>query len=379
MKRYWDKQASYRNAIHTSHLRDSQLEVTPTPMEQANNSEFLGGRVPMDSPIYIERRNVESLCYETIRQPGEIIRIRAPQKMGKTLLLGKLLDYARQQGYQTAKLDLQFANSNNLTCLNAFSQWLCEEILNNLDPQPNVEEYWQALNKVNGGLTRFFQNYLLSNIEISLVLAIDSFEELFKYPDIFCEFSPLLRGWHENAKQGDRVGKIWRKLRVVLVYSTETYPSLKTNYSPFNAGVPIELPDFNLSEVTTLAKLHELYEQLGENGLNQLMGLVGGHPNLIQQAFANLKNQQMTLEQLLSLAPTEQGIYSNFLRQRLSILQDNPQLESAYKKVVMANEPVRLDTKVAFKLHSLGLVKFSRNDCIPSYDLHRQYFSVHLE
>ncbi len=373
--RYKERQASSLNDA-------SSPETTPIQRERANILELPEGLVPLDSHFYIERRNVESLCNNIIMNPGELIRIRAPQKMGKTLLLGNLLDYARQQGYQTAKLDLKLADSNadsnTLTCLNTFTQWLCDEVLNNLDPQPNVEEYWQALNKVNGNLTRFFQNYLLSNIESPLVLAIDSFEVLFKYKDIFSEFCSNLRVWHDNAKSGDRVGKIWRKLRVVLVYSTETYPDLDTNHSPFNAGIPIELPDFNFSEVTTLAKLYELDEQLGENGLSQLMGLVGGHPYFIHQAFANLKNQQMTLEQLLSLAPTEQGIYSNFLRQQLWILQHNPQLESAYKKVVMANEPVRLDTEVAFKLHSMGLVKFSRNDCIRSYDLHRQYFFEHL-
>ena len=56
----------------------------------------------------------------------------------------------------------------------------------------------------------------------------------------------------------------------------------------------------------------------------------------------------------------------------------NRELEIAYKQVVMANDPVQLDTEVAFKLHSLGLVKLSGNDCVPSCNLYRQYFSVRL-
>ena len=96
------------------------------------------------------------------------------------------------------------------------------------------------------------------------------------------------------------------------------------------------------------------------------------------RAITNLKTKEVTLEQLLNLAPTEEGIFINHLREQLWNLQHNPQLESAYKKVVTANKPVRLDTEIGFKLHSMGLVKFLGNDCVPSYDLYRRYFSERL-
>ena len=112
------------------------------------------------------------------------------------------------------------------------------------------------------------------------------------------------------------------------------------------------------------------------------------HPSLYVTAFVfhstenryitNLKTKQITLEQFLNSAPTEEGIFSNHLREQLWNLQHNPELESAYKKVVTANEPVRLDAEVGFKLHSMGLVKLLGNDCVPSYDLYRRYFSERL-
>lgn len=332
--------------------------------------------------FYIKRRNVESKCYQIITEPTEQIRIRGPQKMGKTLLLENLLDYARQQGYQTAKLDLQAADSNTFTDLNTFLKWLCVKFSEQLDEvfdcsviQSKVEEYWRDITVPKTNCEKYFQQYLLSNTENTLVLAIDNLEKLFKYSDIFLGFAPLLRSWNEETKSADRVGKIWRKLRVVLVYSTEIYPELDTNHSPFNVGETIDLLDFKLSEIEELTRLHGLDTQLGENELRRLMELVGGHPYFIQLAFTNLKNQQMTLEELLSLAPTQQGIYSHFLRRQLRILQHNPPLELAYREVVMTNDPVKLDTEVAFKLHSMGLTKFKRNDCIPYCNLYRQYFS----
>ena len=195
--------------------------------------------------------------------------------------------------------------------------------------------------------------------------------------NLFPQLCLLLRGWYEAAKQGDKIGNIWKKLRLLVVHSTESYPSLDTNHSPFNVGLAVELPEFNLQQVTELANQNEL-RLLGEQDLSQLMGLLGGHPYLVEQAIIYLKSQQVTLQELLRLAPTEQGIFSDHLRQQLWHLQNNPQLELGYKTVVMANAPVQLDTEVAFKLHSLGLVKFSSNSCVPSYNLYRQYFSTRL-
>ncbi|MBD2215130.1 AAA-like domain-containing protein [Nostoc linckia FACHB-104] len=328
--------------------------------------------------IYIERPPIEEKCHKAILQPGALIRIKAPQKMGKTLLLEKLLDYARQQGYQTAKLDLKLADSSAIADLKTFLQWLCINVSDSLELEAQLDEYWQDNMGLNTSCTRYFQKYLLSVIDSPVVLAIDNFERLFKCENIFSEFCLLLRSWYETAKQGDRMGKIWKKLRLVVVNSTETYPTLDTNHSPFNVGLAIELPEFNQQQVEEIIKQYELDGQLGELGLNQLLGLLGGHPYLLQESLCNLKSQEITLGEILAVAPTEQGIFSHHLREQLECLQDAPQLEEAYKRVVTANEPVQLNPEITFKLHSLGLVKIVCNDCVPSCDLYRQYFSVRL-
>ena len=328
--------------------------------------------------IYIERPPIEEKCYKAILQPGALIRIKAPQKMGKTLLLEKLLDYARQQGYQTAKLDLKLADSSALADLKTFLQWLCVNVSDSLGLEAKLDDYWQDSNGLNISCTRYFQKYLLSVIDSPVVLAIDNFERLFKCENIFSDFAPLLRSWYETAKQPDRMGKIWKKLKLVVVNSTETYPTLDTNRSPFNVGLAIELPEFNQQQVEEMVKQYELDGQLSEQDLTQLMELLGGHPYLMQETLENLKSHQMPLEELLTLAATEQGIFSHHLRELLECLQNNPQLKSAYKRVVTANEPVQLNPEITFKLHSLGLVKIVRNDCVPNCDLYRQYFFMSL-
>ncbi|MEH2273702.1 MAG: AAA-like domain-containing protein [Nostoc sp.] len=350
-----------------------KLDAIEQQLQAAENS-AMGAH----TTIYIQRPPIENKCYEALVQPGALIRLKAPQRMGKTLLLEKTLDYARHQGYQTAKIDLQLADIDILANLKTFLQWLCVDVADTLELEPQLDKHWQEVFGLNKNCTRYFQKYLLSVTDTPLFLAIDNFERLFDYPEIFPQFCLLLRGWYEAAKQGDKIGNIWKKLRLVVVHSTESYPSLDSNHSPFNVGLAIDLPEFNLQQVTELAKQNEL-GLLGKQDLSRLIDLLGGHPYLMQQAIAHLKSQQMTLEELLRLAPTEQGIFSAHLRQQLWHLQHNPQLELGYKKVVMTNTPVRLDTEVAFKLHSLGLVKLSSNDCVPGCDLYRQYFSTRLE
>ena len=332
----------------------------------------------LEPNIYIDRPPIEEKCLKAILQPGALIRIKAAQKMGKTLLLEKLLDYGRQQGYQTAKLDLKLANKSILTDLKSFLQWLCVDVSYLLEKPENLDEYWQDSLGLNTSCTRYFQRYLLANTDRPLVLAIDNFERLFQCENIFSEFCLLLRSWYETAKQGDRMGRIWKKLRLVVVNSTELYPTLDTNRSPFNVGLAIELPEFNQNQVQEMVQNHELDGQLGKQGIIKLMSLVGGHPYLVQSAISHLNSQEISLEELLDLAPTEQGIFSHHLGQQLESLQADEELKVAYKQVAIANQPVRLNPKITFKLHSLGLVKILRNDCVPSCDLYRQYFSEFL-
>ena len=63
------------------------------------------------------------------------------------------------------------------------------------------------------------------------------------------------------------------------------------------------------------------------------------------------------------------------LRRHLSNLQKDINLVAAFKKVIADPQPVRIETSLAFKLCSMGLIRFQGNDVIPSCELYRQYFS----
>ena len=68
----------------------SPIEL-PTPRAEPK-PEWPVSPVPSASAFYVERPPIEFQCYEAILQPGALIRIKAPQQMGKTLLGEKLLE-----------------------------------------------------------------------------------------------------------------------------------------------------------------------------------------------------------------------------------------------------------------------------------------------
>ena len=281
---FYDALGAGRNYNFAYQLGCNSIRVAGTPEQQT--PQFIARDFPeniqensakVSTNVYIERPTIEEKCYQALLQPGALIRIKAAQKMGKTMLLDKLLDYGRQQDYQTAKLDLKLADINILADLKKFLQWLCADVSDSLELEPELDKYWKDIYGLNKNCTRYFQKYLLSASDRPLVFAIYNFERLIEFPDIFCQFCLLLRGWYESAKQGDRIGKIWQKLRLVVVHSTESYPSLDTIHSPYNVGIAIDLPEFNLELVQTIAKRYDNNCQLGEEGLKKLMKLF--HPN----------------------------------------------------------------------------------------------------
>jgi transcriptional regulator with XRE-family HTH domain len=320
---------------------------------------------------YVERPPIESRCYETILQPGSLLRIKAPKRMGKTWLIDRILDRAVKENYRTVRLSLLLADRAVLNSLDEFLRWFCVVICRQLKLLPQLADYWEEGLGSNYNCTMYFEEYLLAQLDSPLVLALDDVDRIFSYDHIAGDFFGLLRAWHEEAK----TRPIWKKLRLAVAHSTEVYIPLNINRSPFNVGVPIELPEFTPEQVQDLAKLQGLDgDAVGAQGFAPLLEMVGGHPYLVQRAIYYLSRQEITFEKLLQTAHTESGIYSDHLRGHLSNLLEHPELVTAMKKVVDTKIPVQLEPMQAFKLQSLGLVRLEGNDPKPWCNLYARYF-----
>lgn len=354
---------------------EGEITKIPSPSPVAE-PELPSGQVRLDSAFYVERFPQEAKAYKAILQPGALIRIKAPRQMGKTSLMARILYHAKEQGYRTVPLSFQHADATVFTNLNVLLRWFCAKVSRKLRLPNQVDEYWTDTYSSKDNCTAYFEDCLLSQIDSPLVLGLDEVDRVFQYPEIADDFFGLLRAWYEEAGYSDSDSALWEKLRLLVVHSTEVYIPLNVNQSPFNVGLPIELSELNEQQVLDLARRHGLNWQPAQ--IQQLMSIVGGHPYLVRVALYHIAQQELTLEELLEIAPTEAGIYGDHLRRHLWNLQEHPELAAGFRKVVTTNDLVELESVLAFKLHSLGLVQLRGNEVTPRFELYRQYFSDRL-
>jgi AAA-like domain len=297
------------------------------------------------------------------------VRIKAPREMGKTSLLLRILDYARNIGYRTVSLNLEQVDQSILSDLNQFLRWLCANSARLLQLQPKLDDYWDEDLGSKISCTLYFQDYLLESIDTPLILALDEVHQVFEHPQMAKDFLPLLRSWYEEAKRLP----IWEKLRLIVVHSTEIYVPLQLNQSPFNVGLPIQLTGFSLEEVQHLAQRYGL-NWTGSEEARGLMALLEGHPALVQIALYHISRGEATMAQLLETAPTSTGIYDHHLQRHWITLEEQPELEIALQNVMRATEPIPLAPVLAYKLSSLGLIERLGDKAIPGCELYRRYF-----
>ncbi|MDF5722029.1 MAG: AAA-like domain-containing protein [Rhizonema sp. PD37] len=347
----------FESSIVGNHLHNSY------PMQL----EYPDGSVPLLSPFYIERDSITSV-YETLLKSGSLIRIKAPKLMGKTSLLTRLLAEATQQNFQSVYLDLRGIDKAILTNLDNFLRWFCVRVSDELNLENQVSLAWNSILGSNDNCTAYFKKYILGKINQPVVLGLDEVDRLFSYSEVVEDFLGLLRSWHEKGKTSD----VWKKLHLVLAHSTEVYIPLDVHQSPFNAGLPVELEEFNQQQTRELVKKHGIQD--ADAVLEGLRAMVGGHPYLLRLAMYEIAVGKVTLKSLLQSATTEAGIYNHHLRSLLGVLQTFPELQTSFKRIVNSNVEVELDPILIYKLHSLGLVQKQNNHVTPRCQLYREYF-----
>lgn len=361
------KKANFKEALKR-HWETQQTMPPPpvAPSEDEGESDF-----------YVKRPPTETICYEALLQAGALVRLKAPSLMGKTTLMLRVLEDLGRHGYQTVHFSLELADrQTHLTDLNRFLSWFCHNLARELRLEDCLNEYWDEEGMgAKVSCTTYFEEYLLPEIENPLVLCLDDVDLLFPHPHIYEDFFGLLRSWHEKARSRRR----WQQLRLAIVHATDVYIQLNINQSPFNVGLPIELSEFTPEQVLALAGNHGLTPerpQIGDRGFAPLTNMVGGHPFLLEQAFAYLKTHpDITLDRLLADATTDRGIYGHHLRDHWMNLQHDSQLAAAFKRVIGSSTPVLLEPICAYQLQSRGLVKMAAGGVEPRCNLYRDYFS----
>ena len=327
------------------------------------------GKVSIKSKFY-SQREIEEKAYQALEKKGEFIRIKSPKQMGKTSLVDRLLYYAKNKyQYETVNIEFSEANQKFFANIDDLLKWIYCIISQELSIEFNEEDWDKSTNTFGSNRTwkKYVEKYILEENR-TLVLALDEFERVFQHPQIAQDFCGLLRSMYKDNSN----------LFLIIAYSQESYVDGGITSSPLsNVGISIELPEFNLSQVKTLVKLHRL--DWDDSKIKQLMAMVGGHTYLIRVALYNIAKQKISLDELLETSSQIKGCYFHHLNLLQEVLKREPTMASALKKVISSNKPVRLQDSEIFQLYMMGLiVPLDNNEVKIRCLLYQKYFSDNL-
>jgi hypothetical protein len=140
--------------------------------------------------------------------------------------------------------------------------------------------------------------------------------------------------------------------------------------SPFNVGLTIRLKDFSLDQVADLNGRHG--NPLGPNEVNTLVGLVGGHPYLVRQAYYTLVSERLSLTDLLKVASSPDGPFGKHLLFYLHSLKKNPALLTALGQLL--REQKLPDESLLERLAAVGLIQQEDGKWRPRCGLYGEFF-----
>jgi hypothetical protein len=335
--------------------------------------EFPGSPLPFESAWYVDRPPLEEMASAALQQSGSLLRLKGAWGMGKTSLINQLLGRAQQLGMAPALVDMRQADAALFEDFDAFLRWFCWALSQKLNLNLKVDDHWFSSAGSKLSCTTFIQDQVLSRIDTPLVLAIDTLHHLAEYPSIASNFFAMLRSWYEQARSSPE----WGKLRLVMAYAAEIDLPLQTHQSPFNVGLPLDLPLFTPNQVNDLVQRHRLDDFGVTNAdVSALVARVGGHPYLLQLAFYWLQSGHLTVQQLVDQADSDEGIYREYLHRLWLIFQQSPDLQSAWQQVLGNQDPVLLSAPLAHRLEAMGLVHIEGGRAKVRCALCRDYFTA---
>jgi serine/threonine protein kinase len=326
-----------------------------------------GGVVRSSSYFYVTRGEIEDRCLEKILEPGALLRIEGPQRVGKTSLMRRLLDHAREAGMRVVHVDLR-ALEDGLD-LDFALRWLCQVVGRRLG-LARITEEWDEVLGARSNCTVLFEDRFLG--DGPLVLALNHFDRLFDNHEVAEQFSTMLRAWHEMAKSRP----LWERLRLILVHSGEIYRPMDVDHSPFEVGFTASLGDWTTPTILELAHRHGL--SWGEDEVARLRRVLGGHPHLARVALHYIATHQVELDEFLANAVSDQGPFAAHLNQVLWELREQPTLREAALALMASDTPIELEAEQRAQLVSLGVARREGDAVVAACVLYRRYLRPRL-
>jgi DNA-binding SARP family transcriptional activator len=296
--------------------------------------EPVGGAVPVGSRFYVVRP-ADREFEEAISRRDSIVLVKGPRQVGKTSLLARGLQQARDAGARVVLTHFQTLSAADFETSEGLLLALADTLAEQLDLETEPREGWDARRSPNLNFRRYVRREVLGTSAdrppAPLVWCLDEVDRLFS-----CSFGSeifgLFRSWHDERALDP--GGPWRNLTLAIAYSTEAHLFITdVNQSPFNVGTRLALEDFTLEQV---AELNRRYGSPLRQGADvaRYYGLVGGHPYLVRRGLHEMVAHGTRLAALESRAHTDEWIFGEHLRRLMVLLARDPALCDAARAVL---------------------------------------------
>jgi tRNA A-37 threonylcarbamoyl transferase component Bud32 len=332
-----------------------------------------GGAVPLTSELYVVRPTDEQFL-EAIRQRDSIVLVKGARQMGKTSLLARGLQKARESGAKVAITDFQKLNNSDLASVTTLFQALGELMADQLDLDVYPSDVWRERSAPSVNFERYLRREVLKNLDAPLVWGMDEVDRLFT-----CTFGSevfgLFRSWHnERAVNPDGP---WGQLTLAIAYATEAHLFITDlNQSPFNVGTRLELHDFTPEQLDDLNRRHGSPLR-GQAEVTHFHHLTNGHPYLVRRGLHDMATQGLRLAEFENLADRNDGPYGDHLRRILVLLARDPELCDIVRAILQGQPAPTMES--FYRLRSAGLMTGDTpRDARPRCKLYGEYLKKHL-
>ncbi|HLK59785.1 MAG TPA: AAA-like domain-containing protein, partial [Chthonomonadaceae bacterium] len=320
------------------------------PDSRATAIEPAGGAVPLGSPFYIERR-ADAQFKTALARQDSLVLVKGPRQVGKTSLLARGLQQAREAGDRIVLTDLQKLTAAQLASAEALFNHLAERIADQLDLDISLDVVWNPRRSWNVNFERFLRREVLDAAASPVVWALDEVDRLFACP-FGSEVFGMFRSWH-NERSLNPEGP-WGRLTLAIAYATEAHLFITDlNQSPFNVGTRLALEDFTQGEVQ---ELNRRYGSPLKNDAERerFYSLLGGHPYLTRRGLEEMVADEIDLSALEARADREEGPFADHLRRIVHALQQDDRLAD-FVRGLLHGIP-RNDPDSFYRLRSAGIL-----------------------
>ena len=333
----------------------------------------VGGAVALDSMFYISRQT-DMAFLRAIKQQDSLVLIKGARQVGKTSLLARGLQEARQSGAKVVITDFQNLSAGHFATPEKLFLTLAETVADQLDLDIWPSETWNQHLSPGINFERYFRRTIFPNITAPIVWGLDEVDRLFTCP-FGSEVFGLFRSWH-NKRALDPDGQ-WNRLTLAIAYATEAHLFITDlNQSPFNVGTRLQLDDFTLSQVADLNARFGA-PLCSEKELQQFFRLLGGHPFLAHRGLSAMASSKLSWGEIEAQATHNDGLFGDHLRRvLLSLLQDSS-LRAAIQQILRGH--ANLSAESFYSLRSAGLILGDAADSTRfRCQLYAHYLAKHL-